>query len=206
MPRNTRSSSRSHLKNQEDSVLRKIREMSPTKKAKLNRVINKYNKTRKKLKEQRQKSEKTLKKMKRLYGKRAATYTDFTYRKNLPGHLTANILGMARDMEKLEKQVKQKLEKSNKEKDKLEKLLEKLRTKIINSDDLIFLYSSPNEQRSRLSPEVLEQLTDDRLAYELQEEQILNRNYLSKENKAINELETLNAKISVLANQIQSLA
>lgn len=107
--RSTRSSTRIQNTKQVDSVVRKIREMSPTKKAKLSRVINKYNKTRKKLKEKLIQEEIELKKLKRIYGKNYKTYKDFTLRKNLPGHLTANILTMKKDMEKYEKQVKKQL-------------------------------------------------------------------------------------------------
>ena len=183
--------------------------MSPTKKAKLSRVINKYNKTRKKLKEKLIQEEIELKKLKRIYGKNYKTYKDFTLRMNLPGHLTANILTMKKDMEKYEKQVKKQLEKSNKEKEKLEKLLLKLRTQMAESEDLLLSYSSPNPTALILTSQgrlQLVQLTQDRLDLEIQEEQKLRRQYKTKEDTAIEALEKLNTKISALAKKLKSLA
>ena len=204
--RSTRSSTRTRTKNQEESVLRKIREMSPTKKTKLSRVITKYKNTRKKLKNKHLQEEKELKKLKRKVGRFMKTFKDLTHHKKLPRHLAVDILTTVKDMEKYEKQVKDQLEKSNKEKDKLDKSLLQLQTQISNSEDLLFLYSSPNERRKRMSPELLEGLTQDRLDLEIQEEQKLRRQYKTKEDKAIEALEKLNTKISALAEKLKSLA
>ena len=199
-----RRSTRSRRSAQKDSVLRKIREMSPTKKAKLGRVINRYNKTRKKLKQERLLREKNLRKMKKKFGKYSESYSDLTKTKKFPGNIAANILTMAKNMETYERQVKHQLEKSNREKEKLEKVLQSLKSQIIDSDDLIFLYSSPSERLKRISPEVLEQLTDERLAAEIEEEQERHREYEVKEKETIKELKKLNTKISAFVKKTRS--
>lgn len=77
------------------------------------------------------------------------------------------------------------------------------------SEDLLLSYSSPNPTALILTSQgrlQLVQLTQDRLDYEIQEEQKLRRQYETKEDKAIEALEKLNTKISALAKKLKSLA
>ena len=167
MQRMTRSRTRQQAKSKLDSISRKIRDMSPTKKQKLKRVIAKYNKTKKEINEKKMKRIKLLKSIKKKHGTYARSYYDLE-KKTTP-YVADKILKMVKNLETYERRLKNDIKKADKDKNRLKRKLLKIDEDLKKNRDLVLLYNDPNAMRTKISPEILEHLTSTKLDTLIQE-------------------------------------
>ena len=165
--RSARLSSRNKESQMLNSLTRKIKQMSPTKKHKLKRVIHKFNATRKAFKAEQKKRQAELKRRAKLYGKYSKSYR--TLEKRLNPFTADKILKLTKQMDDYEKKIIKERKELNKKKEKLKKNLDK-ETKDLNyTETRIRNISSPGWREDNLSPELVERLTQSRINEEIQE-------------------------------------
>ena len=104
---------------------------------------------------------------------------------------------MLKNLDTYERKVKNDIKKADKDKDRLERKLRKIDEELVKNRDLATIYSDPHKRRMKISPEILEHLTSEKLNTFIQE---LNDDHEKLKQKEL----TVRKELNMLKEKIRS--
>lgn len=154
MARTTRSQAKKQKEAKVNSITRKFKQLSPTKKSKVNKHIAKLQKSFKDKKKAMKKKLAKRRTQKRKYGKYLRTYLDLEKVIN-PG-VAHQIILLAKDLESQENKKNRAIQKTERDINRVSTQLDQLNSDIINQQASIHQFRSPTWRTNNLSPEILQ--------------------------------------------------